>query len=128
MRGQINCSSPMDSIQLGAKSSRGDTFLKARPAEIMVITPHPDDAEFGVAGSVARWVKEGKDVVYVVCTNGDKGTGDTDVNPAQLVKVREKEQLAAANVLGVREVTFLRHPDQGLEDTPDPGILLANEF
>ena len=44
---------------------------KVKQAEVMVVTPHPDDAEFGVAGSVARWVREGKDVVYVVCTNGD---------------------------------------------------------
>jgi LmbE family N-acetylglucosaminyl deacetylase len=83
----------------------------------MVVTPHPDDAEFGVAGTVARWVKEGKDVVYVVCTNGDKGTSDINMKPEILAKVREKEQLDAAKVLGVREVIFLRHPDQGLEDT-----------
>jgi len=89
------------------------------PAYAMVVTAHPDDAEFSVAGTVARWVKEGKDVVYVVCTNGDKGTSDPDMKPALLVKIREQEQLAAARVLGVREVIFLRHPDQGLEDTPE---------
>lgn len=88
-----------------------------KPAYAMVVTPHPDDAEFGVAGTVARWVKEGKDVVYVVCTNGDKGTSDINMKPEILAKVREKEQLDAAKVLGVREVIFLRHPDQGLEDT-----------
>ena len=91
----------------------------AQPAEIMVVTPHPDDAEFGVAGSVARWVQEGKEVVYVVCTNGDKGTSDPDMKPEHLAKIREQEQLAAARVLGVREVVFLRHTDQGLEDTPE---------
>ncbi len=89
------------------------------PAQVMVVTPHPDDAEFGVAGTVARWVKEGQQVVYVVCTNGDKGTNDVNMKPEQLGKIREKEQLAAARVLGVREVIFLRHPDQGLEDTPE---------
>jgi len=83
----------------------------------MVVTPHPDDAEFGIAGTVARWVKEGKDVVYVVCTNGDKGSSDINMRPERLAKIREKEQLDAAKVLGVREVIFLRHPDQGLEDT-----------
>jgi LmbE family N-acetylglucosaminyl deacetylase len=83
----------------------------------MVVTPHPDDAEYGIAGTVARWVKEGKDVVYVVCTNGDKGTSDINMRPEVLAKIREKEQLDAANVLGVRDVIFLRHPDQGLEDT-----------
>ena len=44
--------------------------------DVMVVTAHPDDAEFGVAGTVARWVREGKQVVYVVCTSGDKGTSD----------------------------------------------------
>ncbi len=85
----------------------------------MVVTPHPDDAEFGVAGSVARWAREGKQVVYVVCTNGDKGTSDRTVSPESLARMREREQLAAADVLGVREVTFLRHSDQCLEDTPE---------
>ena len=91
----------------------------AEPAYAMVVTPHPDDAEFGIAGTVARWVKEDKDVVYVVCTNGDKGTSDINMKPEKLVKIREKEQLDAARVLGVREVVFLRHPDQGLEDTAE---------
>ena len=91
----------------------------AKPAEVMVITPHPDDAEFGVAGTVARWVGEGKSVIYVVCTNGDKGTSDANIKPDELAKIREQEQLAAAKLLGVREVIFLRHADQTLEDTPE---------
>ena len=89
------------------------------PAYALVVTAHPDDAEFSVAGTVARWVKEGKDIVYVVCTNGDKGSSDPDMKPGLLARIREQEQLAAARVLGVREVIFLRHPDQGLEDTPE---------
>ena len=88
-------------------------------ADILVVTPHPDDAEFGVAGTVARWTKQGKQVVYVVCTNGDKGTSDPDVKPDELAKIRQNEQWAAAEVLGVREVVFLENPDQGLEDTPE---------
>ncbi|MEE9399015.1 MAG: PIG-L deacetylase family protein [Dehalococcoidales bacterium] len=93
--------------------------MTVKKAQVMVVTPHPDDAEFGVAGTVARWVKEGKNVVYVVCTNGDKGTSDTSMKPAELAKIREQEQLAAARVLGVKEVIFLRRADQGLEDTPE---------
>jgi LmbE family N-acetylglucosaminyl deacetylase len=88
-------------------------------ADIMVVSPHPDDAEYGVAGTVARWVKEGKRVVYVVCTNGDKGTSDINMDPAKLAETRRQEQRAAADVLGVSEVTFLNLPDQGLEDTPE---------
>jgi LmbE family N-acetylglucosaminyl deacetylase len=89
------------------------------PADIMVVTPHPDDAEYGVAGTVARWTKEGRSVVYVVCTNGDKGTSDPLIKPENLVAIRESEQRAAAEILGVREVLFLRHSDQQLEDTPE---------
>jgi len=91
--------------------------MKTKVAQVMVVTPHPDDAEYGVAGTVVRWVSQGKEVVYVVCTNGDKGTSDASVKPEELAKTREEEQIAAANLLGVREVTFLRHPDQCLEDT-----------
>jgi len=90
-----------------------------KSAQIMVVTPHPDDAEFGVAGSVALWTRQGREVVYIVCTNGDKGTSDRNMAPEALVQTREQEQLAAARVLGVREVIFLRYPDQTLEDTPE---------
>ena len=93
--------------------------MKVKLAQVMVVTPHPDDAEYGVAGTVVRWVNQGKEVVYVVCTNGDRGTSDAGVKPEELAKTRETEQIAAANLLGVREVIFLRHPDQGLEDTGD---------
>lgn len=91
----------------------------AKQAQVMVVTPHPDDAEFGVAGTVARWTGEGRDVIYVVCTNGDKGTSDTNMKPDELARIREQEQMAAAKLLAVREVIFLRYPDQTLEDTPE---------
>jgi LmbE family N-acetylglucosaminyl deacetylase len=93
--------------------------MERKLAQVMVVTPHPDDAEYGVAGTVVRWVSEGKQVIYVVCTNGDKGTSDPSITPEELAKTREEEQIAAANLLGVREVVFLRFPDQGLEDTRD---------
>jgi LmbE family N-acetylglucosaminyl deacetylase len=86
--------------------------------DILVLSAHPDDAEFGAAGTVARWTEEGKTVVYVICTNGDKGTSDRTLTPDQLSKIRQEEQKAAAAVLGVQEVVFLDYPDQGLEDTP----------
>ena len=93
--------------------------MSVKPAQVMVVTPHPDDAEFGVAGTVIRWTREGRDVVYLVCTNGNKGTGDFNMNPKELVKIREEEQRAAAKLLGVREVIFLGYPDQSLEDNTD---------
>jgi LmbE family N-acetylglucosaminyl deacetylase len=83
---------------------------------LMVIAPHPDDPEFAIAGTVASLAREGKKVVYVVCTNGDKGTSDRSIRPEDLVKTRQKEQKAAAKVLGVSKVVFLGFPDQELED------------
>ena len=90
-----------------------------KQAQILVTIPHPDDAELRMAGAVARWTSEGKNVIYVVCTNGDKGTDDPNITPEELANIREQEQLAAADVLGVKGVIFLRHPDQSLEDTPE---------
>ncbi|HKN19203.1 MAG TPA: PIG-L deacetylase family protein [Dissulfurispiraceae bacterium] len=88
-------------------------------ADILVIAAHPDDAEFGAAGTIASWVREGRQVVYVVCTSGEKGTSDRTMKPELLARIREREQESAARVLGVREVVFLRLPDQGLEDTSE---------
>ncbi len=83
----------------------------------MVIVAHPDDAEFGSAGTVARWVREGKEVVYVLCTSGDKGTSDISQSPAALAEVRRVEQEAAARVLGVKQVVFLGYEDGLLTST-----------
>jgi len=93
--------------------------VPVKKADVLVITPHPDDAEFGVAGTVVKWVAEGREIVYAVCTNGDKGTSDYSMKAKALAEIREREQLCAAEVLGVREVIFLRHEDQSLEDTPE---------
>jgi LmbE family N-acetylglucosaminyl deacetylase len=91
---------------------------KIESIDMLVISAHPDDAEFGVAGTVANWTCAGKKVVYVVCTRGEKGTTDRNLTPEELAAVREKEQMAAAWLLGVAAVDFLGMPDQGLEDTP----------
>lgn len=91
----------------------------ASTCDILAIIAHPDDAEFGAAGSIAAWTAAGKSVVYAVCTGGDKGTSDRGVRPADLAEVRQQEQRAAATVLGVTEVVFLGMEDQGLEETPE---------
>jgi LmbE family N-acetylglucosaminyl deacetylase len=83
---------------------------------VLVVTPHPDDAEGGAGGTIARWTKQGRKVILVVCTNGDKGTSDRRLTPDALVKIRAEEQRQAAAVLGIAEVVFLHLPDQGLED------------
>ena len=90
-----------------------------KTADILIIAAHPDDAEFGAAGTVAQWTRAGREVVYVVCTSGDKGTSDRTIAAEQLVKIREAEQQEAARLLGVGRVVFLRYLDQSLEDTPE---------
>jgi LmbE family N-acetylglucosaminyl deacetylase len=82
----------------------------------LVFSPHPADPDFGVGGTAAKWVREGKDVIYVICTNGDKGSNNPDISAEEMAKIREKEQLEAAEIIGVKDVIFLKHPDLGLED------------
>jgi LmbE family N-acetylglucosaminyl deacetylase len=84
---------------------------------VMVVVAHPDDAEFSAAGTVAKWAREGKEIVYVLCTAGDKGTSDPSISPAQMAEVRRREQEAACRVLGVKEVVFLGYEDGVLEST-----------
>ncbi|MBI4589526.1 MAG: PIG-L family deacetylase [Candidatus Rokubacteria bacterium] len=84
---------------------------------VMVVVAHPDDAEFGCGGSVAKWAREGKEVTYVILTNGDKGSGDRAMTSERLAKIRAEEQLNAARTLGVERVRFLGYPDGELEDT-----------
>jgi len=87
--------------------------------DIMAIAAHPDDTEFAIGGTVARMANEGKKIIYVIATNGNKGSSDPDMTPIRLARIREKEELAAAKVLGVKKVVFLRHEDQSLEETPE---------
>lgn len=84
----------------------------------MVFSPHPADPEFGVGGTVARWIKEGKSVMYVIATNGDKASSDPGLTPEKLASIREQEQRKAAGLLGVKEVIFMGHPDLELEEVP----------
>jgi LmbE family N-acetylglucosaminyl deacetylase len=86
---------------------------------VMVVSPHPDDAEFGASGTVVQMVRQGREVNYVICTNGDKGTSDRSVKPADLARTRRKEQQEAARVLGVKDVIFLDIADQQLENTAE---------
>jgi LmbE family N-acetylglucosaminyl deacetylase len=94
--------------------------MNERQADILTFAPHPLDTDMGMGGSIVRWTREeGKSVVSVVCTNGDKGSSDPDMLPDELMKTREQEQLQAAKLLGIKEVIFLRYPDLGLVYTPE---------
>lgn len=87
------------------------------PQKAMVIMAHPDDIEFSCAGTVARWVQEGAEVAYVICTSGDVGIAEPGMTRARAAEIREAEQVAAAETVGVKEVIFLREPDGMLENT-----------
>jgi len=82
---------------------------------VMVISPHPDDVDFGCSGTIARWSRMGVDITYVICTSGDKGS-DHPLDSEALSALREQEQLAAAKVVGVGKVVFLRLKDGELEN------------
>ena len=84
-------------------------------ASALVLFAHPDDAEFMCGGTVAAWAKDGCDVHYVVCTDGSAGSNDPGASREATAPVREREQRAAAAVLGVRSVTFLGERDGMLE-------------
>ncbi|TMK34460.1 MAG: PIG-L family deacetylase [Actinobacteria bacterium] len=88
-------------------------------ASALVLFAHPDDAEFMCGGTVARWARDGCDVHYVVITDGSAGSNEPDVSREELRPVREREQHAAAAVLGVKSVTFLGEVDGMLEVTLD---------
>lgn len=85
--------------------------------DYMIIVAHPDDIEFGCGGSIAHWRDEGRRIVYVVCTSGDKGSNDPAMLPEKLAGIREQEQISAAAHFGITDVEFLGYPDQELEDT-----------
>jgi LmbE family N-acetylglucosaminyl deacetylase len=87
------------------------------PASALVVAAHPDDIEFGCAGTVARWVAEGARVTYALLTNGAAGSSDPKLTRQRLAEMREVEQRAAAKVVGVEDVDFLGYEDGLLEPT-----------
>src|SRR6202171_3603279 len=78
---------------------------------VMVVAAHPDDPEFSAGGSVAKMAMDGARVTYVVVTDGSQGGEDPDQKDSELAAIREKEQRAAAKVLGVKKVEFLGYKD-----------------
>ncbi len=98
------------------------------PERAMVIVAHPDDIEFGSAGTVAAWVKGGAEVCYVLCTSGDVGIAEAGMTKAQAAAIREAEQTAAAAAVGVNDVVYLREPDGMLENSIDLRRKLVREI
>ncbi|MCW2599120.1 MAG: GlcNAc-PI de-N-acetylase [Frankiales bacterium] len=77
----------------------------------LVVVAHPDDADFGAAGTIATWTDEGIAVTYCICTNGDAGGFDPAVPREDIAGIRQAEQRAAAKEVGVDDLVFLGYPD-----------------
>lgn len=93
------------------------TSTANQPLRILGIFAHPDDAEFMCGGSAARWADEGAEITYCVITNGAAGSNDPKQDLAELVKIREAEQRAACDALGVQHLLFLGYADGTLQPT-----------
>jgi LmbE family N-acetylglucosaminyl deacetylase len=109
-------------------SARGERALSDGPAlalwspddgirRVLFVTAHPDDVDFGTAGTVAAFTKAGLEVTYCIVTNGDAGGSDRAVTRADMAALRQREQRAAAAEVGVSDVRFLGHPDGKLQPT-----------
>jgi LmbE family N-acetylglucosaminyl deacetylase len=86
---------------------------------ILVVAAHPDDVDFGLAGTVATWTDAGIEVIYCIVTNGDAGGSDPSVSRADMAVLRQAEQTAAAKCVGVSDVRFLGYPDGRVEQSLD---------
>ncbi len=90
------------------------------PGIAMSIHAHPDDQEFTVAGTLAKWVRQGSQVISVIVTSGDAGSNEPSKGSdykSNLAHIREDEQIAANLVLGIQQTAFLHYPDGELEPT-----------
>jgi len=87
------------------------------PDRAMVIFAHPDDAEIGSGGVIAKWVAAGCEVTYVLCTTGDAGTADRALTPAHLMEKRAEEQRDAAEDMGDKNLVLIGYQDRKIEDT-----------
>jgi LmbE family N-acetylglucosaminyl deacetylase len=91
-------------------------LLEEVPSRALAVYAHPDDPDVSCGGTLARWVDEGCEVHVLICTNGDKGTTDPDVSPADLAKQREVEMAEAAEILKLTARHTLGHPDGEIEN------------
>lgn len=94
-----------------------ETAVKKRRPRVLVIVAHPDDAEFICGGTLARWSREGYQISYCICTDGNHGSHDEQMTPQLLAEIRQREQMAAARVFGTDDVHFLHFVDAELEPT-----------
>jgi LmbE family N-acetylglucosaminyl deacetylase len=95
------------------------TLDLAPPARALAVGAHPDDIEFGCGATIAKWAAAGTDVTLCVCTDGAKGTWDPAMDLTALIATRQREQRAAADVLGAGAVEFLGYVDGELDHGPE---------
>jgi LmbE family N-acetylglucosaminyl deacetylase len=88
---------------------------EAAIGRVLAIAAHPDDLDFGSAGTIAKWTGEGIEVSYCIVTNGDAGGSDATVSRDEMVTIRQAEQTAAAKQVGVTDLHFLGYPDGMVE-------------
>ena len=86
-------------------------------ARVLVIVAHPDDVDFGAAGTIAQWTDAGLQVSYCIVTNGEAGGSDPSVTRTEMAAIRQAEQTAAAKQVGVTDLHFLGYPDGRVEAT-----------
>ncbi|HEY3292006.1 MAG TPA: PIG-L deacetylase family protein [Candidatus Nanopelagicaceae bacterium] len=84
---------------------------------VLAVSAHPDDVDFGASGTIASWIKQGIQVSYCICTNGDQGGEESGIPVEEMPAVRHKEQRAAGAAIGVTDITFLNYRDGSLEPT-----------
>ena len=106
---------------LESLNSEKDTSVATPPETdnktALVVAAHPDDADFGAAGTAYLWSQQGWAFYYLVCTDGSKGSSEPGTDPAQLIRTRQEEQREAARRAGAKDVFFLDHVDGELRPT-----------
>ena len=86
-----------------------------KPATILIVEAHPDDAAIFAGGTLARLAEEGHTIVNLCSTYGEKGTLDRSMTREKMIEIQKRESLRAADVLGISEVIFLGIPDGELQ-------------
>lgn len=105
------------SIPERAVTKRDSSEEPLPPKLVLSIHAHPDDQEFTIGGTLAKWARLGTEIITVCITSGDAGSNEhtpAAMTPGELIPIREREQRAACQTLGVKDVLFLRYPDSQL--------------
>ncbi len=102
--------------------------MSDEPERVLLVLAHPDDPEFFCGATLAKWARQGKEIHYLLLTCGDKGSDDPAMTPETLCVDRQKEQRAAATVIGATEVQFLSYHDGELMNTLEVRRAIAREI